>query len=179
MNATVTAGDEPPPYVRYHPSESAWHGFCASDSEVEYAPGYETMERQAKKVLIVEDDPAIAELMETALEDSGFTTARAREGNEALRLVKEFRPTAITLDLALPGLDGRSFLHSLRSDGNGRRTPVIVVSAESDRLNAIERRSVAKVIQKPFDIGELIAAVKGGRIGRLTWPSGSQWRKKP
>jgi DNA-binding response OmpR family regulator len=118
------------------------------------------MARRAKRVLIIEDDPSIAEVIEIALEDRGFKTRLAHEGGEALRLVREFRPTAITLDLALPGLDGRSFLLGLRASDPGRRTPVIVVSAQSDRLNDLEPRSIAKVLGKPFDIRELISAVE-------------------
>src|SRR4051794_4002387 len=105
----------------------------------------------SKVVLIVEDDPTTAELLETTLGDSGYKLFLAREGGEALRLIKEHHPAAITLDLALPGLDGRSFLLSLRADEATKRTPVIVVSANHDNLTAFEKRGVAKILPKPFD----------------------------
>jgi DNA-binding response OmpR family regulator len=116
---------------------------------------------RAETILIIEDDPATAELIKEALADSGFETVLAREGGEALRLIEEHQPSAITLDLALPGIDGRSFLLGLRSNEATKRTPVIVISANSENLNAFERRAVTRVLPKPFDVDELRAAVRG------------------
>jgi hypothetical protein len=111
-------------------------------------------------ILVIEDDPATAELITEVLRSAGYQPMLATEGGEALRLIRERHPDAITLDLSLPGLDGRSFLLSLRSDEQTKRTPVIVVSANSDTLNAFERRSVARVLPKPFDVDDLVAAVR-------------------
>ena len=117
--------------------------------------------KRARTILVVEDDPATADLITEVLADKGYEPVLAREGGEALRLIRERHPSAITLDLALPGLDGRSFLMGLRSDDSTKRTPVIVVSANSETLNAFERRAVSRVLPKPFDVGELAAAVDG------------------
>jgi DNA-binding response OmpR family regulator len=117
--------------------------------------------RQSKNtILIIEDDPATAELMTDVLAAAGYEPLLAREGSEALRMIRERHPSAITLDLALPGVDGRSFLLSLRSEEQTKRTPVIVVSANSENLNAFERRTVNQVIPKPFDVEDLLTAVK-------------------
>ena len=83
------------------------------------------------------------------------------DGRTFSYLLHEGPPTAITLDLALPGLDGRSFLMSLRSNEATKRTPVIVVSANHETLSAFERRSVTRVLPKPFDLDELKTAVEG------------------
>jgi len=117
--------------------------------------------KKAQTILVVEDDPTTAELISDALADEGYKLVVAREGGEALRLIRERHPSAITLDLALPGIDGRSFLLSLRSDEATKRTPVIVVSANSGNLTSFERRSVSQVIPKPFDLDELRSAVAG------------------
>ena len=117
--------------------------------------------RRTQRILIVEDDLSTSQLISEALSDSGYELLVAREGGEALRLVSEHAPSAITLDLELPGIDGRSFLLGLRSDKRTKRTPVIVVSANCDVLNTFERRSVSRVFSKPFDVGELRAAVAG------------------
>ena len=117
--------------------------------------------KKAQTILVVEDDPTTAELISDALADEGYKLVVAREGGEALRLIRERHPSAITLDLALPGIDGRSFLLSLRSDEATKRTPVIVVSANSENLTSFERRSVSQVIPKPFDLDELRSAVAG------------------
>jgi DNA-binding response OmpR family regulator len=116
---------------------------------------------EAGSILIVEDDPTTAELISEALSDAGYELLKAREGGEALRLARECRPSAITLDLELAGLDGRSFLLGLRADEATKRTPVIVVSANSENLNTFERRTVARVLPKPFDVSELRATVDG------------------
>jgi CheY-like chemotaxis protein len=117
--------------------------------------------KQRETILIVEDDAATADLISEALSDSGYKLVRATEGGEALRLIEQLRPSAITLDLALPGLDGRSFLLGLRSNEATKRTPVIVVSANAESLNAFERRAVTRVLPKPFDVEELRQAVQG------------------
>ena len=119
------------------------------------------MSRKAKRILIVEDDPSTAELIAETLANSGYKSLVAREGAEALRLIQEQVPSAITLDLSLPGLDGRSFLLGLRSNEATKRTPVIVVSSNGENLSAFERRSVAHVIPKPFDLDELRNVVLG------------------
>ena len=119
------------------------------------------MAKQRETILVIEDDAATADLISEALADGNYQIVRATEGGEALRLIDQLRPCAITLDLALPGLDGRSFLLGLRSNEATKRTPVIVVSANSESLNPFERRAVTRVLPKPFDVEELRRAVQG------------------
>jgi CheY-like chemotaxis protein len=116
---------------------------------------------QSGTILIIEDDASTADLISEALADSGYRLVRATEGGEALKLIQQHQPSAITLDLALPGIDGRSFLLGLRSNEATKRTPVIVVSANSDSLSSFERRAVTRVLPKPFDVEELRQAVQG------------------
>ena len=124
------------------------------------------MGRPTETVLIIEDDPSTAELMTEVVSSVGFRPVLAREGGEALRLLEQQQPTAITLDLALPGIDGRSFLLGLRSRESTKRTPVIVVSANAETLNSFERHVVAQVIPKPFDIDDLLAALQSAANGK-------------
>ena len=118
------------------------------------------MGRPTETILIIEDDPSTAELLTEVIRAAGYKPLLAREGSEALKMLGEQQPSAITLDLALPGLDGRSFLLSLRSREETKRTPVIVVSANSENLNAFERRAVTRVLPKPFDVDDLLTAVQ-------------------
>jgi CheY-like chemotaxis protein len=124
------------------------------------------MGRPTETVLIIEDDPSTAELMTEVVSSAGLQPVLAREGGEALRLLEQQQPTAITLDLALPGIDGRSFLLGLRSREDTKRTPVIVVSANAETLNSFERHAVARVIPKPFDIDDLLAALQSAANGK-------------
>jgi DNA-binding response OmpR family regulator len=111
-------------------------------------------------VLIVEDDEATATLLNDVLAERGFELLHAREGGEALRMIHDHEPQAIMLDLALPGIDGRSFLMGLRSNDATKRTPVIVVSANCETLSTFERRAVTRIVTKPFDVGELVTIVE-------------------
>ena len=119
------------------------------------------MAGRAGTVLVVEDDPSTGHLIAQVLASAGYEPLHAREGGEALRLIREREPRLVILDLALPGLDGCSFLLSLRADERTKRLPVIVVSANTDSLTAFERRAVARVLPKPFDLEALVAAVRG------------------
>ena len=118
------------------------------------------MAKRQRTILIVEDDPSTAALIGEVLADRGYHLLVAREGAEALRMIREQQPQVITLDLALPGIDGRSFLMGLRSDETTKRTPVIVVSANSESLNGFERRAVTSVLPKPFEVSDLLAAIE-------------------
>jgi CheY-like chemotaxis protein len=79
-------------------------------------------------VLVVEDDPAAAELLSRQIERAGFRTQVARTGNQALAVAREQRPAAITLDILLPDLDGWEVLTRLKNDAATSMIPVIVVS---------------------------------------------------
>lgn len=79
-------------------------------------------------VLVVEDDPASAELITRQIERAGFRTENVRNGVEALAMAKEHKPVAITLDIMLPGVDGWEVLRRLKRDDMTRDIPVIVVS---------------------------------------------------
>ncbi|TMD73946.1 MAG: response regulator [Chloroflexi bacterium] len=99
----------------------------------EHAPAY-TPEpaRQADRgrplVLVVEDNPQAAEILGRHLEVGGFGMEIARNGTEALRMARELRPVAITLDILLPEIDGWEVLTRLKQDESTRNIPVVVVS---------------------------------------------------
>ena len=113
----------------------------------------------SKTVLVVEDDPTLRDLITTVLEGEGFETVQVRDGKQALRAAHEIEPDAITLDLEIPGLDGRSVLRGLRDDARVREVPVVVVSAACETLTNQERRQVARALGKPFQVPELVRAV--------------------
>ena len=110
-----------------------------------------------KTVLVVEDEGAIAEMLEMLLGGEGYAVHVARTGAEALEHARTTAPDLITLDLALPGADGPALLRALRSHADA--VPVVVVSAHPDQLAPADRALAAAVIQKPFDIDDLVASV--------------------
>ena len=110
-------------------------------------------------VLVVEDEPEIAELMEDYLRSNGYRTERARDGNEALSLFRLARPDLILLDIMMPGLDGIEVLKRLRSESN---VPVIMLTAkteETDKIIGLEL-GADDYITKPIRLKEVIARVK-------------------
>ena len=109
-----------------------------------------------KKILIVEDDIYIGNMVEEALRKNGYGVSRAYSGTEALLVIKDAVPDLILLDLMLPGLSGEALLPKIKS------IPVIVVSAKTDITGKVELLSVgaADYITKPFDIRELLARIE-------------------
>ncbi|MEA2337835.1 MAG: hypothetical protein QOE82_1842, partial [Thermoanaerobaculia bacterium] len=90
-------------------------------------------EQSAERVLVVEDDAHAYELISTALGSAGYLSVRARHGDEAIRLAREARPIAVTLDLVLPGIDGWEVLKTLKSDAATRDIPVVIISRVDER----------------------------------------------
>ncbi len=117
-------------------------------------------------VVVVEDDDALAELVEESLAGRGLTVRRIRDGVQALRLLggehPSLRPRAIILDVGLPGMDGLSVLRRLVDDGTARRTPVVMLTAraaEAEVLHALELGAFDHVA-KPFSVNELLHRVR-------------------
>jgi DNA-binding response OmpR family regulator len=112
----------------------------------------------AKTVLVIEDERAIGEMLAMLLGDEGYTVRVARNSTEALAAAQAHAPDLITLDLGLPGVDGRLLLRTLRQNGGA---PVVVISAYPEQLAPDDRALAAAVISKPFDIDDMLASVAG------------------
>src|SRR6266571_2098910 len=104
-------------------------------------------------ILVIEDDPTISAILRIFLEDSGCRIVVAEEGHEAVRLAREVHPDLITLDLALPDIDGTEVLRQLNADAELAHVPVIIVTAR--RFEPRPDENVTAVLQKPFDATEL------------------------
>ena len=109
-----------------------------------------------KTVLIVEDDPAISDLIAEVLTAGGIQPIRAYSGSEALLVLQRRHPDLILLDLMLPGISGEAVMESVPD------IPVIIVSArgESDDKVDLLRSGAADYITKPFDTRELLARIE-------------------
>jgi two-component system, OmpR family, response regulator ResD len=116
--------------------------------------------RRGRTVLVVDDEPTIAEVVARYLERAGYDTATTGDGLEALRIAAERRPDLIVLDLMLPGLAGLDVLRRLDRAGEPR-TPVIVLTArgeQDDKLVGL-RSGADDYVVKPFSPKELVARV--------------------
>jgi two-component system alkaline phosphatase synthesis response regulator PhoP len=115
-----------------------------------------------KKILIVEDEPDILQLVRLYLEKEGFRTATAVNGAQALKKVKEDKPDLIVLDLMLPELDGLEVCKRLRSTPDTAMLPIIMLTAkaeESDTVIGLEL-GADDYVAKPFSPKALVARIK-------------------
>ena len=112
------------------------------------------------RILLVEDDNDIAEAMAVLLEAEGYRVARAADGEEALRVLREgLRPCLIVLDLFMPRMDGVEFRRVQRSDPAISHVPVVVVSGVASMVQEIQAMGVARCFRKPVDVDELLGVV--------------------
>lgn len=114
------------------------------------------------KILVVDDNPQAATLLEYALEEEGYEALKAMNGLEGLKLARTERVDLVILDILLPGIDGFEVCHQLRADPKTASMPVIMVSAkarEEDRATAL-RIGADAYFGKPLGMAELMSAVQ-------------------
>ena len=117
---------------------------------------------RGRRVLVVEDDPDILELLRFNLQQEGYGVTTAAEGASALEKARQHPPDLMILDLALPGMPGLEVCRRLREDPVLRRVPVIMVTAkvdEADRVVGLEL-GADDYVTKPFSVRELMARVR-------------------
>ncbi len=125
-------------------------------------------------VLIVEDDRNIASLVATYLEQDGFTTLIANDGEQGLLLARRHRPAFVILDLMLPKVDGWAVCQQLRSDSD---VPILMLTARGEEVDRVLGFALAAddYVVKPFSPRELVERVKA--ILRRTRSAGKPgWR---
>jgi len=116
----------------------------------------------AAKILIVEDEPAISEMIEVALVRANFEVIRAEDAEEAMRLLGDVLPELVLLDWMLPGASGMEFARRIKKDELTSHIPIIMLTAkgsESDKINGLDA-GADDYITKPFSPRELIARIK-------------------
>jgi CheY-like chemotaxis protein len=111
-------------------------------------------------ILVVDDDATVRELVERHLERAGFAVVTARGGQEGLRLVRELRPAAVTLDINMPDLDGWTVLAAIKGDPALASIPVVLMSI-IDQKNRGYALGAADYLVKPVDRTKLVETVTG------------------
>jgi DNA-binding response OmpR family regulator len=116
----------------------------------------------AARVLLVEDERDIVELVRYQLEKEGMRVAHAADGALALRLCRQDPPDVVILDVMLPGLDGLEVCRALRRDPETRRLPVIMLTAKADEVDRVVGLELGAddYVVKPFSPRELVARVR-------------------
>jgi len=112
-----------------------------------------------RRVLVVEDDDSIREMVGLSLQDAGYTVLDARDGQLAIELLmREPDADVVLVDLRMPLMDGFEFMRRYAEAGG--RAPIIVLSAARDVDFTRHEVKAAAVIEKPFDLNELLATVE-------------------
>ncbi|MCL4798049.1 MAG: phosphate regulon transcriptional regulator PhoB [Burkholderiales bacterium] len=113
-------------------------------------------------ILVVEDEPAIQELVAVNLEHAGHHVLRARDAEQALHLVRHALPDLILLDWMLPGQSGLAFARRMRQDERTKQVPIIILTArgeEHDKVAGLEA-GADDYVTKPFSPRELLARIR-------------------
>ena len=112
-----------------------------------------------RKILVVDDDEKILEILQIYLEKDGYHVIGAVNGVEALRYFRQERPDLIVLDLMLPGMDGEKVCSKIRRESD---VPIIMLTAKTTRRDKITGLDTGAddYVTKPFDKGELLARIR-------------------
>jgi len=116
-------------------------------------------DNKLEKILIVDDDKALCDLLKRYLSENGYTTLTVKDGAEMFQLMEQATPDLIILDLMLPGDDGLTLAKKIRSKND---TPIIILSARGDEVDRIVGLEVGAddYLPKPFNPRELLARIR-------------------
>jgi DNA-binding response OmpR family regulator len=120
-------------------------------------------EGQMRKVVCVEDEPEMIDLMRLILSRKGFEVIGANGGVEGLKTIRAEKPDLVLLDLMMPEMDGWQVYQQLKADASTADIPVIVVTAKAQNIDKVLGLHIAKVddyIPKPFSLQELVDRVE-------------------
>jgi two-component system OmpR family response regulator len=112
------------------------------------------------RLLVVDDEPNIRELLSASLRYAGFEVATAADGQQALMLAESFRPDLLVLDVMMPGLDGFGVVSRMRQ--SGRHTPVLFLTARDAAEDKVSGLTLGgdDYVTKPFSLDEVIARIR-------------------
>jgi DNA-binding response OmpR family regulator/anti-sigma regulatory factor (Ser/Thr protein kinase) len=114
---------------------------------------------KANTILVIDDDANVRDLMERFLTKEGYSVITAASGEDGLRLAKQLRPAAITLDVMMPGIDGWAMLAALKTDAYTHDIPVVMLTILDDRGRGFAL-GAADYVTKPIDWGRLGSILK-------------------
>jgi|SRR5690606_6809842 two-component system response regulator VicR len=115
------------------------------------------------RVVCIEDEPEMIDLVRLILMRKGFEVIGAQGGREGLRMVAELKPSLVLLDLMMPDVDGWEVYQHMKADPSTKHIPVIVVTAKSQSIDKMLGLHIAKVddyITKPFGPAELLSSIE-------------------
>lgn len=113
-----------------------------------------------KRILVVDDEPSIRELVAEALRDAGYEVVTAADGEIALHMMRAQRPHALVLDLMMPVLDALGLHRRMSADPESAAIPIVVMTAAFTAREIAQRIGASACLIKPFELEDLVAAVR-------------------
>lgn len=116
-------------------------------------------------ILVIDDDPAILEIIAWTLEDAGYTVTAVSSGREAVQWIQAAEavgepPALILLDLAMPEMNGQHMVAALRQQRGGKSVPIVIISADHQARLREQELGAAYTLIKPFDVEGLLNIVE-------------------
>lgn len=123
---------------------------------------HEPVAEAERTIVIIEDDPNIADLLDMYLRDSGFRVLQAGAGERGLELIEQHRPALVVLDIGLPDIDGFEVLARLRADEATRALPVVAVTAQAmpEDVKRVLAAGFDGYLAKPLDLARFDALLE-------------------
>ena len=112
-----------------------------------------------RRILILDDDKALCEILEAALTDNGFEVKILKSTNNIIEDVSSFQPDAVLLDYILPGINGGELCHQIKTNRLTKNIPVILFSAYARVLQSLGDYGCDCFVEKPFDLWDLLQTI--------------------
>lgn len=111
-----------------------------------------------RRVLVVDNEATIREMLAIILDAEGYLVDQAADGGEALTAIGKARPDVILLDIKMPGIDGYEFAQMYKATG-GKKSPIVVITAAQSAEAAAAEIEACSYLGKPFGVDQLLATV--------------------
>lgn len=112
-----------------------------------------------KKILIVDDDAGVLDVLDQALSGEGFTVVLAEQAGDVFKLIDEHQPDLLIIDYILHGINGGEICHQVKTNGLTKHLPVMILSAHPRVIGSLGYYNCDKFVAKPFDLDDLFNAV--------------------
>ncbi|MEJ7837910.1 MAG: response regulator [Thermomicrobiales bacterium] len=112
-----------------------------------------------RRILIVEDQADVAQLIDVVLKGEGYSVAIAKDGAQGLMLARDWNPDLILMDIMLPGVDGGALIERLRQEPETADLPIIAMSASRTLRDRTAELQADALLSKPFDVDALLVQV--------------------
>lgn len=122
----------------------------------------------SKKILVIEDELALSQVLSDRFTEEGFDVQTAGDGEEGLKKATEWKPDLVLLDIVMPRMDGMTMLHELRKTPEGKNMPVILLTNLSDTQNVYQAMANGVydfLVKSHWDLDDLIHEVRGKLLG--------------